>query len=170
VPTILQRVGLPPDAQLMGASLFDPIGSRDSYFESLSGALNRGWAPLTGVIHEQHKFIDLPIAELYDLPRDPGERTNLRDEDRRGLLAARGVLTQMTIAALSPAQRKVGNEEAMRLLSLGYVSGSAPQKTRFGPEDDPKNLVSVNNDMHLVIEAYESGDLPKALAIARRVA
>ncbi|HKO54872.1 MAG TPA: sulfatase-like hydrolase/transferase, partial [Thermoanaerobaculia bacterium] len=169
VPTILQRVGLPSDARLMGASLFDAIGSRDSYFESLSGALNRGWAPLTGVIHEQRKYIDLPIAELYDLPRDPREQHNLRDEQRRDVTAARSLLAKLTISAMPAAERKVSEEEALRLLSLGYVSGSAPEKKSFGPEDDPKNLVGVNNDMHLIIEAYESGDLPKALGLARRV-
>jgi arylsulfatase A-like enzyme/Tfp pilus assembly protein PilF len=169
VPTILQRVGLPSDARLMGASLFDAIGSRDSYFESLSGALNRGWAPLTGVIHEQRKYIDLPIAELYDLPHDPREMHNLRDAQRRDVTAARSLLAKLAVAGSPQADRKVSAEEAMRLLSLGYVSGSAPEKKSFGPEDDPKNLVGVNNDMHLIIEAYEGGDLPKALALARRV-
>ena len=169
VPTILQRVGVAKEARMMGASLFDAVGSRDSYFESLSGALNRGWAPLTGVIHQQRKFIDLPIAELYDLPRDPGELHNLRDEQRRDVVAARSWLTKLTVSALPPSQRKVSDEEAQRLLSLGYVSGSAPEKKSFGPADDPKNLVGVNNDMHLIIEAYEGGDMPKALALARRV-
>lgn len=169
VPTILQRVGLAPAANLPGVSLLDAVGSRDSYFESLSGALNRGWAPLTGVIHEERKYIDLPIAELYDLPRDPRELKNLRDEQRRDVAMARELLAKMTVAAVPQADRKVSAEEAMKLLSLGYVSGSAPEKKSFGPEDDPKNLVGVNNDMHLIIEAYERGDLPQSTALARRV-
>ena len=39
--------------------------------------LARGWAPLRGVLVGREKYIDLPIAELYDLDRDPREQQNL---------------------------------------------------------------------------------------------
>ncbi len=50
---------------------------RPSYFEAMSAMLNRGWAPLTGLLSGRDKYIDLPIPELYDLANDPGEATNL---------------------------------------------------------------------------------------------
>src|SRR5205814_628390 len=61
VPTILDRAGVAKPATLPGASLLGPVGNRDTYFESLSAQINRGWAPLTGVIHGGEKYIELPI-------------------------------------------------------------------------------------------------------------
>src|SRR5207302_2825051 len=92
VPTILSAAGISKPAPLLGDSLFAVRGSRDGYFESLSAAINRGWAPLTGVIHGGEKYIDLPIGELYDLPRDSAEANNLRDERRRDVQEARSIL------------------------------------------------------------------------------
>ena len=50
---------------------------RPTYFEAMSGMLNHGWAPLTGALVGRDKWIDLPIAERYDLANDPSEHTNL---------------------------------------------------------------------------------------------
>jgi arylsulfatase A-like enzyme/Flp pilus assembly protein TadD len=168
VPTILQAAVIVKPASLPGTSLLDPIGSRDSYFESLSASLNRGWAPLTGVIHNTAKYIDLPIAELYDLPRDPQEKTNLRDERRREVEEARRLLARAITAAASAA-RQVSSEEAARLRSLGYVAGAAPSRDHYTAADDPKNLVALDDKMHGVIDAYERRDLPRALTLARDV-
>jgi hypothetical protein len=88
----LARAGVAKPAALLGASLLESGVKRDSYFESLSTAINRGWAPLTGVIVGTEKYIDLPISELYDLPRDPGEKNNLRDAQRRDVDEARAIV------------------------------------------------------------------------------
>lgn len=153
-PTILGRSG----PGMLGASLLEPIGKRDSYFEALSASLNRGWAPLTGVIHEGKKYIDLPVAELYALP---DEQHNLRDERRRDVDAARQLLASMQGGI---ARAPVSAEEAARLRSLGYVIGDAKANLA-----DPKTLLAVDTKMHDVIDAYEHGDLPRAVALAREV-
>jgi len=167
VPTILEAAGVAMPAVLPGASLLGPIGSRDAYFESLSASLNRGWAPLTGVIHRGEKYIELPTAELYDLPRDPGEVTNLRNDRRRDADEARRLLTSMHEG--SGTSRNVSTEEAARLRSLGYVSGGAASKTNYTAADDPKNLVALDNKMHDVIDAYERHDTPHALVLAKEI-
>ena len=82
VPTVLDLVGAPPDATLPGSSLRDVIAGRGGpdrplYFEALMTNLARGWAPLRGVLAGREKYVDLPIAELYDLAADPGESRNL---------------------------------------------------------------------------------------------
>ncbi|MGZ7080514.1 MAG: sulfatase, partial [Thermoanaerobaculia bacterium] len=62
VPTILARVGSAIPAGLPGRSLLQADNSAvPSYFESLSASLNRGWAPLVGVIDDGRKYIDLPV-------------------------------------------------------------------------------------------------------------
>src|ERR1041385_8619790 len=122
VPTILDRAGIAKPTILLGMSLLHGGVARDSYFESLSASINRGWAPLTGVIHGGEKYIDLPISELYDLPRDPGEKNNLRDAQRRDVDEARRLLASFH-AQINAPNRDVSAEEQARLRSLGYVSG-----------------------------------------------
>ena len=69
LPTILEALGMPEAAGLRGRSLLRPSRDNDrarfTYFEALSGWLNRGWAPLSGVVADGIKYIDLPIPELY---------------------------------------------------------------------------------------------------------
>ena len=70
VPTVLDAVERPAETTLPGRSLLTPAPEPlaiTSYFEALSASLNRGWAPLTGVIVGRDKLVELPIPELYDL-------------------------------------------------------------------------------------------------------
>ena len=167
VPTILDAAGAKATTRLPGVSLLQRANASDTYFESLSASLNRGWAPLTGIIHRDLKYIDLPIAELYDLPRDPGETKNLRDERRRETQEARQLLAPM-IAAPSP-NRKVDADTIAKLRSLGYISGTAGAKKAYTAADDPKNLVSLDAKMHESIDAFERHQLDRALQLAREL-
>lgn len=166
VPTILAAIGAKAPSNLRGAPLTASIGSRDSYFESLSASLNRGWAPLTGVIHNSEKYIDLPIPELYDLPRDPKETNNLREERRRDVEAARVLLEPMKS---DPGTRSVDADTVAKLRSLGYISGSGGAKKNFTEADDPKNLVALDNKMHEAIDAFERHQPQRGLELAHEV-
>src|SRR5207237_953714 len=150
-------------SQLPGTSLLQHAASSDSYFESLSASLNRGWAPLTGIIHRDLKYIDLPIAELYDLPRDPREVKNLRDDRRRDVDEARRLLAPMIV---SPSPRTVDADTVAKLRSLGYVSGNASAKKVYTAADDPKNLVALDAKIHQSIDAFERHQLDRALQLA----
>ena len=166
VPTVLERaeVAIPPE--LPGQSLLRPLERRDTYFESLSASLNRGWAPLTGIIQGGAKYIDLPVPELYDLAADPREQTNLLDQRRREVAAARRTLAAMNLPP--PARRTISADEAAQLRSLGYVAGTAARSS-ITIEDDPKNLVEVDRKMHEVIDRYQRNDLPAAVRLAREI-
>jgi len=168
VPTILTAAAVPVPKELPGQSLLSSVTPADSYFESLSASLNRGWAPLTGIIHGGVKYIDLPLAELYDLPRDPHEATNLVEERRRDVEQARKLLDRMK-AELATSPRTVSPEEAARLRSLGYVSGSAPSQSHYTAGDDPKSLVGIDEKMHDAIDAFERHDPARALQLAREL-
>jgi len=168
VPTILASEGIAKPPQLLGESLLDVHGSRDGYFESLSASINRGWAPLTGVIHGGEKYIDLPESELYDLPSDPHEAKNLRDERRRDVQQAREILVSFH-ADVHAANRSVSAEEVARLRSLGYVAGSGVPDKKYTAADDPKNLVDIDRKMHDIVDAYEQHRLDQAVTIAREL-
>jgi arylsulfatase A-like enzyme/Flp pilus assembly protein TadD len=170
-PTVAEATGAAAPAGLPGRSLLAPESGRDTgggatYFEALSTSLNRGWAPLTGLVDGGYKFIDLPVPELYDLARDPGESANLA--------ASRPEVVRRLKSLLPPGSAQVRaapaqSEEVRKLLSLGYVSGSGAQKTSFTAEDDPKRLVALDSKIHRVIELYQKGDLPGATRLAREV-
>ena len=167
VPSILDVTGVRGPDRLPGASVVQHASGADSYFESLSASLNRGWAPLTGIIHKEMKYIDLPVAELYDLPKDPGETNNLRDERRRDVQEARSLLAPMIVP---PSANKAMDADAIaKLRSLGYISGAAGAKKEYTAADDPKNLVALDSKMHQAIDAFERNQLDRALQLSKEL-
>jgi arylsulfatase A-like enzyme/tetratricopeptide (TPR) repeat protein len=171
LPTVLGLLGLAPPPGLPGRSLLDAREddrTRASYFEAMTTALNRGWAPLSGVLVGREKLIDLPIPELYDLEADPREARNLYDAapDRRRVLEAR----LRGLGATPPGSRQAEPREVVeRLQALGYVSGEAPQRTTYTEEDDPKRLVDIERQIHEGVAQIEQGRLAEARATYRRV-
>lgn len=167
-PTILDRVGAAIPPELEGTSLLRDRSSRDTYFESLSSTLNRGWAPLVGMIQGSHKYIDLPLAELYDLDKDPAETKNLFGTERRIVAKARALLAAMAPSDASSVSRTVPAEDARKLMSLGYITGNAAKKN-YGRADDPKNLIELDTKMHRVVESYQRGKTAEAVRLAKEV-
>jgi arylsulfatase A-like enzyme/tetratricopeptide (TPR) repeat protein len=169
VPTILDRVGIEKPAELTGMSLVRLDDKpRPSYFEALTASLNLGWAPLVGMISEGHKYIDLPLAELYDLDHDRVVKHNFLTEDRRTTNRIRQLL-----AAASPMQnvgdRNITKEESSNLRSLGYLTGTAAAKKVYTAADDPKNLVHVFSAIHRAVDEYQHGKVQDALHRAQKI-
>ncbi len=168
VPTVLGRLGIDPPEELPGRSLLESAEPGDSsYFEALSTNLNRGWAPLRGVIRGGNKWIELPVPELYDLPKDPGEKENLADQERRTVAALRSALPEE--AVWPPRKGNVSPEEERRLRSLGYSVGSGPSKATYTADDDPKNLIGVDRKLHQVVDLYSRGRHEEAARLAQEV-
>jgi arylsulfatase A-like enzyme len=168
VPTVLGRLGLQPPRELPGRSLLEaPAAGQESYFEALSTNLNRGWAPLRGMLRDGHKWIDLPLPELYELPRDPREQTNLAESERREGAALRAALPRE--AVWPPRKGSVSTEEESRLRSLGYSVGNAAAKKSYTAADDPKNLIGVDRKLHQAIDFYERGRYEDAVRVAEEV-
>jgi tetratricopeptide (TPR) repeat protein len=176
LPTILDAVSLPAPGGLRGRSLLPaaagaPAGApATTYFEALSGQLNRGWAPLYGLIQEGWKYIDLPIPELYDLTADPAEERNLVAAEPRRLAAMREALQPLREldpgAVASPESAEIRD----RLRSLGYLSGGSPAaRTVYTEEDDPKRLIELDAIQRRVAGLYSDGDLPSALRLCRQL-
>ena len=172
LPTVLDAIAAPVPGNLAGRSLLpviagEKVDEAPTYFEALSASLNRGWAPLTGVIEGTVKFIELPEPELYALDVDPGESKNLvfgppgEFRDLRPLLA--------TITAgdrpVSPGGETAETRE--RLRSLGYLTAAPRTERRFGERDDPKRLMALDRQLQDVTARYLAGDLRGALERCR---
>jgi arylsulfatase A-like enzyme/Flp pilus assembly protein TadD len=164
VPTILDALAQPKAPELPGQSLLSLAASgsgtpANAYFESLSANLNQGWAPLRGLFDGQFKYIDLPLPELYDLKADPREQKNLvalepqvLDRLKAGLVAERA----------KDRGSKRGKEDAAaleKLRALGYVAAgtAAPAKDQYTKEDDPKNLIEIDERNRDVVTLFNRG-------------
>jgi arylsulfatase A-like enzyme/Tfp pilus assembly protein PilF len=176
LPTVLDAVALPVPQGLAGRSLVDvaaggPATEAATYFEALSGQLNRGWAPLYGLIQGGSKYVELPLPELYDLASDPGEARNLAASRPQALEALRRSLA--TFRAVDAAVRPSRESEATleRLRSLGYLgTGDAAAKQRYTEADDPKTLVPLDAALQEVVALFTSGRREEAIARCRALA
>lgn len=141
VPTLLARLGLPPDPSLDGLDLLGPLPpDRVVYGESWTPRLGYGFAPLAVAIDARHRYVDAPRPELYDWTDDPTETQN-RHGDRAvppGLLAAVAAHATDPDAAAGRAG-PMDDQTALQLAALGYVGGAAPASAR-DPKDDPRAI------------------------------
>ena len=176
LPTVLDALALPapealPGRSLLGTAAGAPPGpSSPSYFEALSAALNRGWAPLHGLVVGRTKLIDLPIPELYDLALDPKETRNLASAQPARLEEMRALLAPMRSRDPGPERRRESAETLERLRSLGYAAPAAiPVRKQYTEEDDPKHLISLDAKLQEVSSLYLSGDLEGALVRCREL-
>ncbi|MCY3969794.1 MAG: sulfatase-like hydrolase/transferase [Acidobacteria bacterium] len=203
LPTMLEAAGIGTDAMpdLAGRSLWrtstSVVGTRPSpesvYFEALHTNLQRGWAPLRGVIATYPlegtdagqppdrveagtagsgarllKYIALPIPERYDLLADPAEARNLHAED--GIAAELASLLPGE-SEWPPSAGSVTEEERRALQSLGYLStaGGGPTRGDYDQDDDPKVLVELDSLIQEFSESYQDGRLETAEQLARDV-
>jgi Flp pilus assembly protein TadD len=168
-PTVLRLLGMPALPNTRGHSLVDDAGNPPGadeivYFEALSGSLNRGWAPLTGVISGGLKYIDLPMPELYDLKADAAEARNLADSRATDVEVRRALLRSFPQGAPRPSTETPEVRE--RLRSLGYVTASAG-KTQDGAGEDPKNAIGTESALQEIANLYVSGARADALMRCR---
>jgi arylsulfatase A-like enzyme/Flp pilus assembly protein TadD len=173
MPTLVDLVGVHPP-QTDGRSLRPlldadtPANAPASYFEALSANLTRNWAPLTGVVRNGLKLIDLPIPELYDLTKDPSEQRNLyarRPDDDKTLERE---LDALTSGAAAPRAAPVDRETEQRLRSLGYIVAPADKPKRtYTSRDDPKSLVPLQNRLDAALDALKTGDAKQSEAMLR---
>jgi arylsulfatase A-like enzyme/Flp pilus assembly protein TadD len=170
LPTVLHLLSIPAPPSLDGRDLFGPESSgadaSRSYFEAFSGALNRGWAPIRGLVDRQLKYIDLPIPELYDLHADPREEHNLageRPDDVKALKASLNALPRG--ATQTPVAEDPGTSAQLR--SLGYVSGHEAIREHYTAADDPKKLIGIDGELQAIVSAYLAGRGPEALEKAK---
>ena len=176
LPTVLDALAMPVPEGIAGRSLLAEAQGGDggspppSYFESLTPALTRGWAPVFGVVRDRLKHVDLPLPELYDLAADPREEANLAARRPEALEGLRALVLTFRASGTGPARVAEGPEVRERLASLGYVGATRAVAEHYSEDDDPKRHVAFEASLHEVLGLYEQGDLRGALARAEALA
>jgi tetratricopeptide (TPR) repeat protein len=169
-PTILDALhfALPPSFE--GLSLLKTNEAHPIYSESLYARDSFRWAALRSLRMDQWKYIDAPHAELFDLEKDPGERTNVLRSNSAQAATLRAELTKlMARHTHTPAPvRDASAATRTELQSLGYLSG-APRKTPLGEGPDPKDLLAEYQMFDRALDAMYSQRLDAAIRGFRQV-
>jgi len=181
-PTVLQYVGtdIPP---IDGVSLVPAIENSEASSEKPQRRLYSetimpsrfGWSPLASIRTLEHKYIEAPSPELYDLRVDLLESKNLIMENAELAKKMRAQLREMTKGFAKHAAQaetvSIDQDSRKRLDSLGYVKGTARKSSLVGdippvqPElEDPKNALPVYKTILESLDAIEQHDHEKAIA------
>jgi arylsulfatase A-like enzyme/cytochrome c-type biogenesis protein CcmH/NrfG len=160
LPSLLDYAGLPPRPEIEGRSLRPAIEGREmsdapAYAETLYPQREFGWAPLFAWRTAQHKMIEAPRPELYDLEKDPGETANRAGSENARLVQMRQKLEVVLSRTAPSAAAEVDPEAAERLRALGYVAGGGGAPVVAGaslrdPKDGQRLVPRLNRGMSVV--------------------
>jgi len=176
MPTVLDLVGLAPQAGIDGRSLagamLDPAAPMESvaYSETYFTRYHFGWQHLRGLRDNRYSFIDAPEPELYDLAADPGETRNVYKAN-----SARAEPLRLRLDALSrsPAgaaieRRALDPDTLQRLAALGYV-GNVVDADPNAVLPDPKAKLPVFQSLSAAKDLAQQDKLEEAVARMRGV-
>ena len=179
-PTVCELLGVDIPGQIQGTSLVramkgGPEVPRPIYFESLTPFYSMDWAPVSGFIDQDEKFIDSPVPEIYDLGKDFSEAVNLAGaaavEAKRESLGE--LVRSLSSGTAGKAAQASDRETLERLRSLGYAAaspgGGRSGRTKFGREDDVKALLPFYNRAMAALSLYEAGKAGAAIEETKAV-
>jgi len=178
VPTIVEMVTVDSDTGfegLEGRSLLPLLRGKDweaerlLFAEAESPFFIYGWARLRSVRQGGLKYIDAPVAELYDLEHDPGENSNLaagHEGDVRRLA--------VEIDGWSASEHDFGGaaavdaETAEMLRALGYSAGD-PRRPEGEGHGNPVELIAVHEELQVIHWLMVSGQIVEPVNRVRAV-
>ncbi len=141
-------------------------GAETVYAESFYPRDSFGWHELRALVTSDSEYIDAPQPELYDLRRDPEERTNAigGQASRAGALREKLEDYERRFAGQSVSRRiaPLDPETLEKLRSLGYVGYRAPTAPDANdrPRADPKDKIATLDRI------LRAGDLTRARLFA----
>jgi len=158
VPGFPERPGT---TSLVGLASGGPAPERRIFAENYSPRIRLGWSELRSLISTRHQYIEAPTPELYDLAGDPAEKENLalqKPPELRSMVAE----TERRRTALR-APSAIDPEQAKKLRSLGYLTGSASETG--GPLPDPKDAIGSLVELQRAAELQDAGRSAEAIPI-----
>lgn len=180
-PTLAELLGLAGDAAGQGRSLLASMQGLAAqepragvYAESFYALDHYGWAPLRSLRTDEHKYIETPDPELYDLLEDPGELSNALLEQRDTSRELRTAVLELAaeldrMAPDATPEPDVDEQTLAQLRALGYLAGrgAAARAESDGPRADPKGKVHLHRAIMRAQSAFGSDDEETAAAELR---
>ena len=147
---------------IKGSSTIRPI-----YAESYYARLNLGWSELRSVRVGPWKYIQAPVAELYELDRDPMESNNVLPLEQARATELRKQLLSLeagsTASVHSARAETIESSAIAKLQSLGYLAGKLDSSFAAGGTlPDPKEKLSLYQQMAAAQEFVAEGNLDLA--------
>ncbi len=168
MPTMIELFDLETSVKNSGSSfaeqLFSNISrkSRKTYFESVYAQEEMNWAPLTGIIDGDYKYISLPKPELYNLKKDPNELVNLYNKERKKAKQLDKKLKHYMLSNSSEGQsarKKLSENDLKKLESLGYISSNSQKSKK---KIDPKTGIILLNKIYAAQTATAQNNLAES--------
>ncbi|HEV8436219.1 MAG TPA: tetratricopeptide repeat protein, partial [Thermoanaerobaculia bacterium] len=160
-PTLAQLAGLKLSrADGVALPLKGEPETKDLYAES-QYPTTFGWSALSAIRRGASKLIS--NRELYDLQRDPNEKSNILARDRRTFRALETAMLEIRKSEAAPSTQTTVDEETRRkLASLGYVapSGAATE----GEHPDPVAMTPLFRQFEEATWALNGGRPKDAVA------
>jgi len=178
VPTVCNLLGVPSPKNVQGEDLTRFLRGeaqppqRTLYYESLTPT-RYGANPLLGETDGRWKYIRTTRSELYDLPSDATEATNLlkgHDQIVRRLQRALNAHRKLASLAAEASRSATDREAAAKLQSLGYLSSDVEDTLSIEPgRPDPKDLITVHEANQRAIRMISEGNYFEAEKAAHQV-
>lgn len=175
VPTVLSLLGEEPPEGLDGVDLCatPPKEPRPILIETMATMVSHGWAPLIGVRRDDFKYIFAPRPELYELKNDPGELTNVHDQQPEVVRQLSGALAGwlgedpylVTRQAVDLAKVDADEETLRRLAALGYVSTKRVDLDQAAEMLDPKDMIIHWETVQQAINTQAAGNNEDAIQL-----
>lgn len=176
MPTILELYGVEIPIGIQGksfAKLLDGKGEKEErtiYIESMHGKEELGWAPLTGIIDDRHKYISLPEPELYNLEKDKQEKNNLFLKKNKLAKEMNNKLMKLLAKHSTHGRntrRELTEEDKKHLQTLGYISSFSNKSKK---NIDPKKGIIIENQLNDINREVKKGNLEDAEMLLKDIA
>lgn len=171
-PTILEQTatagveGRKGDAVSLQSLMQKDAPSRMIYSETYYPKFHFGWSDLHSMSNGTHQYIRAPIPELYDLIKDPGEKRNVLQEERRTYAAMRNAIEPYMREAAAPAA--IDPDDAAKLAALGYIGSAAV--TDPGQElPDPKTTIGVFQQIRVAFTLFRDQRLEECVVLCDKL-
>ncbi len=140
------------------------------YAEALYPRYHFGWSELRSLTDDRFRYIKAPREELYDLERDPRERTNLAGDRAQSAAALRSALETLAGGRDLDRPSAVSDDDRRRLAALGYVGSSTSSSTARGEvRPDPKDKAPLLRTYRQAVEMLGDGRTSEAAALLEKI-
>jgi arylsulfatase A-like enzyme/thioredoxin-like negative regulator of GroEL len=164
LPTLAAQFGLTTPTGLRGRDLMPALRGKGTiapqgiYAEALYPRYHFGWSELLSLTDERFRYIKAPREELYDLERDPGERTNIVASRTQAAAALRSALDALSAGRDVDKPSTVSDDDRRRLAALGYVGTQSGASTAgSGTRPDPKDKAPLLRTYRQAVEFLGDG-------------
>ncbi len=170
LPTVADVVGLPGFTPREGSVSLARLAAgaaapeRRLFAETFYPRIRFGWSELRSVVDGTWHYVDAPRPELYDLATDPGETKNRIEEKTGPLRAMKAEVEKRKSPFVEPSA--VGEEEAKKLASLGYVTMTT---AGGGALPDPKDEIGTLEELKRGLGLLKGGRTAESVETLRKL-